>query len=54
MGVLVHGLAGDLAAIDIGEDGITADALLNYIPRAMRTVRDKPEYILENYLPREI
>jgi len=54
MGVLIHGLAGDLVAQDIGEDGVTPDNVLEYLPRAVRILREKPEYIIEKYMPEEI
>lgn len=54
MGTLVHGLAGDLAAKDLGEDGITPDTVLEYLPQAMKLLRENPGYIVENYMPKEI
>jgi ADP-dependent NAD(P)H-hydrate dehydratase / NAD(P)H-hydrate epimerase len=48
MGVFIHGLAGDIAMRDIGENGITAGDIMNYLPEAVRYCQENFEDIMKN------
>jgi len=39
LGVYLHGLAGDIACVDVGEESLIASDLLHYLPAAFRSYR---------------
>jgi NAD(P)H-hydrate epimerase len=39
LGVYLHGLAGDLAADDLCEEGLIASDIVNYLPKAFKALK---------------
>ncbi|MEM1645726.1 MAG: NAD(P)H-hydrate dehydratase [Ignisphaera sp.] len=51
MGVFVHGLAGDIVAEKIGEDGVTPEDIMSGLPEAIKMLRENMDEIIKKYFP---
>ena len=40
VGMYLHGLAGDIAARELGEESVIASDLIQYLPQAFKKLRD--------------
>ena len=40
VGVYLHGLAGDIAAQELGEESLVAGDIINYLPRAFKRLKE--------------
>jgi NAD(P)H-hydrate epimerase len=40
IGMYLHGLAGDIAARELGEESLIASDLIQYLPQAFKKLRD--------------
>ena len=47
-GVFAHGVSGDIAAVDKGEDGMTAQDIMDCLPEAVKLYREAFDEISEN------
>ncbi|UNQ73824.1 NAD(P)H-hydrate dehydratase [Infirmifilum sp. NZ] len=54
MGVFVHGMAGDLVAVEKGVDGVTASRIMAALPRALKLLRESLEEVQSLYALAEI
>ncbi len=49
MGVFIHGLCGDLLKDSIGQDGVMAQDILNYLPKTLKYFRENYSTIKNKY-----